>query len=207
MKVTLSTETLASIHSLGIGVSKDDIAPVITQIAITREGDSLRAMTTDRYTVLAGRYSGAEFDQWAEDETILVDPKALKNVLDIKKADKYDALPVDIVKDEDTGWVTAVINRATSVHLGSTPGNFPPVMKLFPRDTEANGAPVMALRPDFLAKLAKVLPPEARPARERVWNFEFRTSPESSKPQPVYARYSAGDGYELEALIQPNIIR
>ena len=203
MKVTLDRATLTSIHSLGIGASKDDITPVITQIALKREGDQLRAMATDRYMVLTGLYSNVQFEEWAEDETLLVDPKALKSVIDIKKADKFDTIPVTITKDADTGWVSAVINSVTSIDLGKVNATFPPVTKLFPSgDDYPSGAGHLNLRADFLAKLAKVLPPEAKPERNRTWRFEFR-SVDNLKPQPVYAQYSNGEDYKLEALIQP----
>ncbi|NDC88399.1 MAG: DNA polymerase III subunit beta, partial [Bacteroidetes bacterium] len=39
--------TLTSIHSLSIAASKDDVAPVITQLMLRREGDALRAVATD----------------------------------------------------------------------------------------------------------------------------------------------------------------
>lgn len=208
MKVTISESMIASIHSLSVSTGKDDMVPVLTQIALTREGDALRAMTTDRYMVSTGKYSSVEFDEWEEGETILIDPKALKTVLDIKKADKYSVMPVDIVSTGDPFSTHAVIDGATSITLGKVSGTFPPVMKLFPRDSEANGAPVMSLRPDFIAKLAKLLPPETKPERNRVWRFEFRHSDELSyKPQPVYAVYGDGKEYELEALIQPNLVR
>jgi hypothetical protein len=206
MKVTISKEVLASIHSLAVSASKDEFTPVITQIAITREGDGLRAMATDRYMVASGLYRGVTFEDWAEEDVVLLDPKGLKSVLDIKKSEKHSVMPIDIVKDAETGWVSGVINSVTSIDLGSVSGTFPPVMKLFPRETEPSGVGTLALRPDFLAKLAKVLPPEARPSRDRVWAFEFRSIPESRKPEPVYARYSGADDYELEALIQPAII-
>ena len=206
MRVTISKEILASIHSLSVSASKDDVAPVITQIALVREGDALRAMATDRYMVATGKYSGVQFDDWADEMEILVDPKSLKSVVDIAKKSNHD-IPIDIVCSENNG-VRADIPGITNVYIGGLTASFPPVMKLFPRGTEANGAPVMNLRPDFIAKLAKVLPPVARPDRERLWRFEFRSDLESrSKPQPLYAVYSDGDSYELEALIQPSLIR
>ena len=161
MKVTVDDATLTSIHSLSVGASKDDIA-VITQIALKREGDALRAMTTDRYICLTGLYSNAEFEDWADGEEMLIDPKHLKSVVDI--------------------------------------------MKLFP-EGEPNGSGSLNIRPDFIAKLAKVLPPVGRPERDRIWSFEFRSIEEQpNKPQPVYARYH-GEGYTMEALIQPALIQ
>jgi hypothetical protein len=87
------------------------------------------------------------------------------------------------------------------VDLGSVQGAFPPVTRLFP-EGEPTGAGSLNLRPDFLAKLAKVLPPEAKPERYRTWRFEFR-SEQNLTPRPVYAQYSNGEHYKLEALIQP----
>jgi hypothetical protein len=202
MRVEVSIETLASIHSIGIGVSKDDVAPVITQIALAREGDALRAMTTDRYMILSGLYQGVTFEDWEDGETILVDPKALKRAVDIKKAIKYSTLPVVIVKNHH-GVISAVIDETSFVDLGGVTGSFPPVMKLMPTG-EPSGAGSLNIRPDFIARLAKVLPPVAKPQRDRVWRFEFRTMEDRpGKPEPVYAQYSDADTYKLEALIQP----
>jgi hypothetical protein len=213
MKVTMSTEILASVHSISVSASKDDITPVITQIAITREGDALRAMATDRFMVATGRYSNVEFDDWNDEETILIDPKALKSALDIRKVERYPTVPVIIEPDRETGTVQVHTNETTSLDVARLAGRislatFPPLMKLFPRESQANGTPVMNLRPDFIARLVKLLPPEVKPDRDRLWRFEFRSDPESGgKPQPVYAVYSNGEDYELEALIQPSLMR
>jgi len=204
MKVTVEPATLASIHSLGISASRDDVTPVITQIALKREGMALRAMATDRYMVLSGLYNELEFDNWEDGDTILVDPSALKRAIDIKKANKNGTLPIVIMKNEH-GAVSAVVDDLNFVDLGSVQGAFPPVTRLFP-EGEPTGAGSLNLRPDFLAKLAKVLPPVAKPERERTWRFEFRTL-ENLRPQPVYAQYSDGAKYKLEALIQPALDR
>lgn len=202
MRAHIGIATLTSIHSLGISASKDDVTPVITQIALKREGDTLRAMTTDRYMVLSGLYQEVEFEDWEDGDTILVDPGALKRAIDIKKANKLGTLPIIITKNEH-GAVSAVIDVLTMVDLGRVTGTFPPVTKLFP-EGEPTGAGALNIRPDFLARLAKVLPPVAKPERNRTWRFEFRTVEEHpNKPQPVYAQYSDGDTYQLEALIQP----
>ena len=210
MIVELDKQQLISIHSLGVGASKDDVTPVITQIALKREGDALRAMVTDRYIVLSGLYHEVKFTNWEDDAELLIDPKALKSVIDIKKADKYGSVPVHITKDIETGSVTGVVDQVTSVHLSILNGKvgaFPPVMNLFPK-SEPTGAGSLNIRPDFLAKLAKVLPPEVRPERERIWTFEFRTIADAPhKPQPVYAQYSGHGVYQLEALIQPALLK
>ena len=178
---------------------------MITQIALAREGDALRAMTTDRYTILSGLYHEVEFEDWEDGDTILVDPGALKRAIDIKKANKYGTLPVIITKNEH-GAVSAVIDVLTMVDLGKVMGTFPPVVRLIKQESVPNGAPSLNIRPDFLARLAKVLPPVAKPERNRTWRFEFRTIEEHpNRPQPVYAQYSDADTYQLEALIQPAI--
>lgn len=205
MKVSLNKPTLTSIHSLSVGTSKDDVRPVLTRIALKREGDSLRAIVTDRYIVLTGVYKEVVFEDWADDDEILIDPTALKSVVDMRKRDRLDTIPTDIFRSEN-GHVHAQLNGITNIHLGADSTSFPPVMKLFPTG-EPNGSGAMNLRPDFLAKLAKVLPPVARPQRERIWRFEFRSIEGSNKPQPVYAQYSDGDSYKLEALIQPAMMR
>jgi hypothetical protein len=152
--------------------------------------------------VLSGLYQEVEFEDWEDGDTILVDPKALKRAIDIKKANKYGILPVVITKNQH-GAVSAVVDVLTMVDLGSVTGTFPPVTKLFP-EGEPTGAGALNIRPDFLARLAKVLPPVAKPERDRVWRFEFRTMEEHpNRPQPVYAQYSDGEAYQLEALIQP----
>jgi hypothetical protein len=208
MKVTINKATLASIYSLSVGASKDDITPVITQIALTREGESLRAMTTDRYIVVSGRYDqNIEFEDWAEDETILIDPKLLKPAVDMTKSDKMGTTPIVIDHDREVKATKAIMQYGmTVIDIGRVKGSFPPVMKLFPKGTEPNGAPVLALKPDFLGKLAKVLPPVPRPDKERVWAFEFRTD-EGSRPSPVYAVYSDAQSYQMEALLQPNLLQ
>lgn len=200
MRVALSKQVLTSVHSLNVGVSKEDIAPVITQIALSREGDNLRAIVTDRYVVLTGLYKDAEFDEWAEGEEMLIDPKHLKVVVDIVKKNNRPE-PIVIHRSEN-GMVHALLGEDSTMFIGSLGGSFPPVMKLFPRD-KPTGAGSLNIRPDFLAKLARVLPPDLRPERYRTWRFEFRTAPDSNKPQPVYAQYSTADTYQLEALIQP----
>ena len=203
MRVVMDAVTLASIHSLGIGVSNEkDVAPVITQIALKREGDDLRAVATDRYVVITGLYKNYRFERWEEGQEILVDPKRLKRVLDIMKETKESAVSI-YSGDDGKSFALLKDNTAVSVKGEGNLGSFPPVMNLFPSN-EPTGAGALNLRPDFLAKLAKVLPPVAKPERYRTWRFEFRSvGGYPSKPQPVYAQYSDGTDYTLEALIQP----
>jgi hypothetical protein len=206
MKLETEINTLVSIQSLSIASSKNDVTPVITQIALKRDGDVLKAMTTDRFMALVGTYENVVFHDWEDGQEMLVDPKALKSAIALKKADKYDMETMTVMYENDRASIA--INRNTVVDLGSI-GNFgstgrafPPLQKLFPED-EPSGAGSLNIRPDFIAKLAKVLPPESKPQRDRVWRFEFRSIDTPNRPQPVYATYSDGNSYKLEALIQP----
>jgi len=205
MKVTVSDAVLASIHSLSIGAGKDDVTPLLTQIALSREGDDLRAAVTDRFIVLTGLYKNADWEDWEEGGEILIDPRSLKTVVDMNKKDKF-VTSTQIVQGEDSQVFASMVN-GTSVNLsplsGRVSGKFPPLMKLFPTG-EPNGSASLNIRPDFIAKLAKVLPPENRPERDRIWSFEFRSMEDNlNKPEPVYAHYSGGELYKMEALIQP----
>lgn len=208
-KVSVFMPTLASVASVGVASSKDDVAPVITQVALTREGDALRAMATDRYVVVTGRYTEVEFTDWEDGETILVRPVALSNAVKLvpKKNHKHTLVEIS-VDDGDTVWISDGHNRTTA-NSPLIKGSFPPVMKLFKREVEPNGAPVLNLRTDFLAKLSRVLPPEVSPDRNRTWEFRFFSeSDRPNKPNPVYAKYAQEGGtYELEALIQPALMR
>ena len=172
----------------------------------------MRAITTDRYMCLTGLYENVSFDGWSEGEEILIDPKHLKSVVDVKKKDKklYNLTTVSIVQSPN-GYVHAQLGEGSGgLFIGGgnpqTTRAFPAVMKLFPKG-EPNGSGSLNIRPDFIAKLAKVLPPVSRPERDRIWSFEFRSIEEHpNKPQPVYAHYD-GQGYKLEALIQPALIQ
>lgn len=204
MKVMIDRPTMLSINSVSIGASKDDVAPVITRVAITRDGDTLRAMATDRYIVVSGQYNEVVFDGWDDGEMLLVDPKVLKTATDsLKAAGSHTSHQISIAKNEAGGALIEV--NGSMFQCEPMEKAFPPVAKLLKFDREPNGSPVVALRPDFVAKLAKVLPPEVKPDRSRAWAFEFRTG-ETNKPERVYANYSNGKSYQMEALIQPQLM-
>lgn len=206
MKVAVTKEILASINSMAIAVSKDDVASVIESIALTRQGDKLVAMATDRYVAVMSHYTEVDFDDdWNEGEQILLRPKALKSALDIAKAHKHSLSWVDITKDResDTGYATILTTR---VEMGPQVGKFPPIDRLFSFTKEPDGVPDMGINPEFVGKLAKILPPEIRPDRQRIWRLEFRSSDAPHKRGPVYAKYM-GANYDIEALVQPALIK
>ena len=208
-KVSMFLPTLNSIASIAVSASKDDVTPIITQIALTREGDSLRAMATDRYMVATGRYSEVKFTDWAEGETVLVDPKGLKTATQMGRAVPKAQQPytsVDISQDESESIWTSVEDSRIQSSVPTIKGTFPPVMKLFKRGEEASGVGQLNLRADFLARLSKLVTPQAKPKRDATWQFRFFAS-EGKTPAPVHAVYSEDETWELEALIQPALTR
>lgn len=204
MRVTVTPEILASLNTVSVGASKDDIAPVITQIALTNDGGTFRAMTTDRYVVVSGKYYDAELEDWYEGDTLLVDPKTVKMANDaVKAAGRGGTHHISIAKNEAGG---ALIQVNDSLFQSEpVTAAFPAVAKLFKDEGSENGAPILALNPENLAKLAKVLPPVTRPNKSEPWTFRFFTDASNGKPAPVQASKRDG-GYKMEVLIQPNLL-
>ena len=200
MKVTMSKEILISAHSVSVGTSKDDVTPIIQALCFTREGDNLRVLATDRYVIMSGTYEGVEFDDWEEGANVLVDHKRLKSAVDYAKRINWLGAPVTL---ED--GVVSVENMTTTVAADTGTATFPPVGKLFPTDTP-NGATGLMLNVEFLARLGKIIPPVAKPGREKLWEFSFSHNTDNTKPLPVLA-VSAGDDYTMQALIQPNLYK
>lgn len=208
MEATVSRLVIASIESLAVASAKDDIAPVLSKVCVFRDGNSMVAMATDRYMALKGTYTdGVAFDGWEDGDELTFDAKSLRSFRMHAMQPRYNLQPVVIKRVDDS--VYGEMDDGTRFELDnnlSRSNKFPPVHRLFTFDREPDGVPGMGLRPDFVGKLAKVLPPEMRPDKERVWSFQFRGT-ESGKPGPVYANYSHADDYKLEALIQPALIK
>lgn len=202
MKVTITREILASINTVSVGVSKDDVTPIIMRVALTRRDDVLKAYATDRYMIVAGTYEDVVFEEWPEEGEVTFDVKTLKLATDAAKAaGRYEAdkIVIESVEGESPS-ITVGNNTFTASHVYAST-KYPPVLKLIPNPDEADGSVHLNLNPNFLARLTKVLPPVTKPERDRLWSFAFFGNGES-KPRPVYASYS-GDDYKMEALIQP----
>lgn len=209
MKAVLTREIIHSITSLGVITPKEDVANVLMSIKLQRNGDALEAVTTDRYVAVIARYDDVlEFENWADGDGMMIDPKKLKSVSNMLKRDKRNIEPVSINYSFDTESAYAGVGDGTTVGLkeeGYNGSKFPPLERLFESDQEPDGVPSLGLNPDFIAKLGKILPPEVRPDRTRVWRFEFRST-ETGKPGPVWANYE-GLNYNIRALVQPAIIK
>lgn len=229
MIVTFTEAILKSLYTVSYGASKDDVTPVITRVFITRENDDLIAMATDRYMVLRGRYRPVDIgdDQksvrWGSGDYfdgVTVSVKTLKTVLDyVKSIDgeqlielSIDERPVftvypsydktDVVRFPDTEHVTA---------------KFPPVNKLFPQAqdgvTIGTATEAVSLKLDFLTRVNKMLPPFTgktlpRYEKEVPWRVTHTGTENPNKPGPVHLkRLSDTYDYELDALVQPNLMK
>ena len=228
MIVTFTEAILKSLYTVSYGASKDDVTPVITRVYLAREDDDLVAMATDRYMVLRGRYRPSDIRddvksvQWHDDpyfDGLHVSVKLLKAVLDyVKSVDgeqwielSFNERPIFTVyssSDKSDGV------RFPEMENGS--GVFPPVARLFPQaqDGVTVGQPTEAvsLKLDFLSRVNKMLPPYTgktlpRYEKEVPWRVTH-TPTESSKPGPVHLkRLSDTYDYELDALVQPNLLK
>ena len=197
MKVTIAPEVLPSIASLAIAASKDKVTPVIMNVALRRNGDKLEAYATDRYMVAAGTYE-AKLEEWGDDDVMLVPAELLKRALTTYKSVKFHGAPV--VVSVDGNMVTVTVNGDQVLTEHEPQGfKFPVVWKLFDTEYPA-GVERLLIRPDFIAKLAKIVPPEIRPEKQPGWHFRFYST-ESGKPAPVYAEYKE----TMRVLIQPMV--
>lgn len=209
MKAVLTREIIHSITSLGVITPKEDVANVLMSIKLQRNGDALEAVTTDRYVAVIASYNDVlEFENWADGDGMMIDPRQLKSVSDMLKRDKRNPEPVSINYSFDTNMAYAEVSEGTTVDLKAprlVGSKFPPIERFFEVDSEPDGVPSLGLNPDFIAKLGKILPPEVRPDRTRVWRFQFRST-ETGKPGPVWANYE-GLNYNIRALVQPALIK
>lgn len=196
MKVVITPEIVKSIYSLSVGASKDVVTPVIMQVALRREGDSLQAMTTDRYMAVIGTYGpdSVDFDEWPEEGIVLVPPAMLKRAVDAIKAVKFHSSMPSIEMEDHR--VTVTVNGdviSDVVHQG----NYPKLWHLIPGEDMMADTRVLRINPQFLARIVRIVPPEVKPEKEPKWLFRFHGS-----NSPVLAYYT-GDGYRLDVLIQP----
>lgn len=231
MIVTFTESILKSLYTVSYGASKDDLATVITRVFITRENDDLIAMATDRYMVLRGRYRPVDIgdDQksvrWGRDgdfDGVHVSVKTLKTVLDyVKSIDGEQLIELSI---DDRGPVFTVYPSYDKTDVVRFPdhevhasGKFPPVGTLFPQaqDGVTIGSPTEAvsLKLDFLTRVNKMLPPftgKTLPRYERdvPWRVTHTATDNPNRPGPVHLkRLSDSNDYELDALVQPNLLK
>jgi hypothetical protein len=190
--------------SLHVFASTDNFptTQVIQNLQLRREGDQLVVHTTDRYCLARGIYDVDTDHSKAPDEAELVEvylnAKTAKSFLPMVKKVGPNAM---VVIDDET--ITVKANPDIVIPLETITSSYPAVDKLIPEDVHAAPAQpsgMVSFRPDFVAKLSKViLPTMAKQDRNQPWIFSIA---ETRKPiicRPVVC------GDQIVVLIQPNI--
>lgn len=198
--VTIEPKVLASIQSLTVyAATKSEVTPILMGVKLTRVGDQLIVVATNRYVAVKAAYSGnVTFSDWDDDTTIWVDLDTLKQAATVSKA---NSLAMVTISEQDDNVVIAV-GETRFTHV-KTRGQYPPVERVFPED-DANGATTLSLNPKWLAALSKIVVPETRPSKDRPWSFQFWNG-DNGKPRPTLATMS-GEDYDIGVLIQPNLV-
>jgi len=207
MRVVMSREVLISAHSVAVATSRDDVAPVITQLAFERQGDQLAVLATDRYWAVMARYDSIEFFDWDDGAQVLVDPKLMKPVVDILKKDRSGAVATLARDGESAVWLDGN-GTSAKVSVDTIRASFPRVATLFPDKDSCGGTPSLVLNVEILAKLSKIISPESakRKMDGNRWKFFFQTEEQINRPKAVLAVPSE-DSCDIQCIIQPVIMR
>ena len=159
MKFLMSSSVLASIATLSNICPKDGMTPILSKIKIDVDGDSIRAIGTDRHTL--ARLTNPITDLDGEEFTFLAE---IRDIVDLsKRAGKIGTLEITVDPIQSTLRVMA---RETLIGvIGITTGDgydgikqFPSVDKLCddilsgPRADAAG----IGLNPNYLLALSKV---------------------------------------------------
>lgn len=203
--VEMGSKVLASINSLlTFAEPKSGASPIIQGVRLTRNGDQLIALATNRYVLVKATYDNVTFGDWEPDTSVWLDPDTLKQAAAASKASPMIVVTIGHTPDTTHiaigGWEGAT--RFTHVTNRSS---YPPVERLIP-ESEPNGAPTLFVNPKWLAMLSKVVVPEMKPNRDQPWLFSF-WSDGSGKPMPMLAEAWSDKDYRIQVLIQPNIKR
>jgi hypothetical protein len=201
---TMPPQVLASIQSLIVFAEphRNAMTPVITGLRATRTGETqLTVVVTNRYVATRATYDNVEFTNWGNDPQFWLDPVVLKQAATVSKANGLAMVSFGYDNNTEDSFISVGDTRFT---YRQCPNAYPPVDRLFNDLGEPNGAPVLHLKIQWLAAVAKVVVPESRPDKDRPWSFNFFHG-DDGKPRPVLATMS-GDNYAIGVLIQPNLI-
>jgi DNA polymerase III sliding clamp (beta) subunit (PCNA family) len=200
---------LASIASLVVCASSDDVTPTITTVQLTvSDAGVVTAVATDRYQVaeLTLPVDVGEQQVGFTGFEVRVTAKLLKRAATEAKRSIARGVAslrlVRITASEDTvsiGHIYGSFNLSEPIVKGA----YPPVTKLFPEATEAVAN--VALNPALLASLNTLTLPAATRGQTFTLVGAARTQ-FPSKPGPVLFVQEVA-GARLRYLIQPNSIR
>lgn len=193
-------------------VSRDDITPVICGALITREGDKLRMVCTDRYRAHTALVATKSIEG---DLEFIIPREALgwlsKNLSYFGSYMRvHNRITIDVEPHEESGRLTVTVAEHETEDADSvvwsghhTKGNFPPVIRIIEkaRDAEAILA-TPRFNLGFLAPAAKL-----QRHREGHPEFKFTASDTPGKDGPLYMAFRDGDEVYAEAILQPMVLR
>ncbi len=199
----ITANQLVSLMSLHVFASTEDIAPVTQMLRLRREGEQLVVHTTDRYCLARGIYDvdtdHSDTPDEAELMEVYLNAKTAKSFLPMVKKVNRNAM---VIVDDET--ITVKANPDIVIPLDTIKSTYPPVEKLIPEDVDAPPAQpsgMVSFRPDFVAKLSKViLPTVGKHDPHKPWIF---TIAETRKP--IICRPTVRDSGDIVVMIQPNI--
>lgn len=130
----VSGESFATaIAQVAFAASRDDVTPVLTGVQLEASGDTLTLLATDRYRVALRELEWAPADARAEATTALVPARTLQEVGKTFAHGESIAISFTGTGDRELVAFSSGDRTVTSLLIK---GNFPPVRRLFPEQTD-----------------------------------------------------------------------
>jgi len=200
-KMAMHNAQVASLLSLSAFASRDQVTPVLMQIATQRRGDKLWVWATDRYAVVRGVYpldvDTPKTYNTEEFPIRFIDERNARSFLPmVKKLDKRGfAYVTDNGIELDNGSV---------IVWSDVKGSYPPVDKLFAKEKTDTAPRQLSIKPTYIARLERIISPSvSRVWKDDPWIFTFGET-DTGRPAPIHCVPLSRDGGEIEVLIQPN---
>ncbi len=213
-KITLTLTQARYLVDVALSASStDDITPIICGAHVTREGDQLRVVCTDRYRAHTALVEAVAIEG---DPEVILPRQALlwlrsnRTYFGSHMRD-FQRIVIEVTPHPEAsiilGDLVVTVKESESEGAGGVAwqgkhlkGNYPPVIRLIEkaRDAEAVLA-TPRLRLDFLGKMSALGKdgPQIAP-----W-IKFTANDNPNKPGPVYASWGSGSALYAEALVQP----
>lgn len=201
-QIAIDQHVMKTINSLAVFCEpKNGDTNVIKGLRATRmENDRLMVVATNRYVAVKAIFDNVEFSNWEESQ-MWIDAETLKSATVFAKTQPYAQITIGYDTDSEDSFISVGDTRFT---YRQNTGNYPAIEKLF-GDVSDVGVPMIRVNPKWFAMLAKVIEPDARPTKDMPWEFSFSVSDNPNKPGPIHANIT-GNGYDISALIQPNLM-
>lgn len=209
--ITLYPRQLASIASILVAASKDDVTPVIVSAHIRVQDGFLTAVATDRYRVARVTFPLTSDEGDTQDDLDVVVPRAFleRFARTVKAAKLKPDAKISLSHDPLAKSLTFAFSGGSASDVAIT-GNYPPVARLFPEAESLTEVGEIALNPRFVSDAGKLDHPTltADDLRNGAVRLRFTKSGRADKPGPVLIDRRGirpKDG-GLEYLLQPNLL-